>query len=72
MLRWDVDAIKRSSMLSLAALHKQIPPQFPLAVSSTVNKLKRIQLAVECLHAERELGMGSPSQRQINKQTAKR
>lgn len=40
-------AIKRGSMLLLAASHKQNSPRFVRAV----NKLKRIQLAAECLQA---------------------
>lgn len=43
----DMGAIKRGSMLLLAASHKQNSPRFVRAV----NKLKRIQLATECLQA---------------------
>lgn len=48
----DMGAIKRGSMLLLAASHKQNSPRFVRAV----NKLKRIQLAAECLQAG---GMGA-------------
>lgn len=78
----DVGTIKRGFMLLLAASHKQNSPRFVCAV----NKLKRIQLAAECLQAragewERQWqwdwGMGNgkwrnASQRQTNKQATKR
>lgn len=50
----DVGAIKRGFMLLLAASHKQNSPRFVCAV----NKLKRIQLAVECLQARAGAGDG--------------
>lgn len=50
----DVGAIKRGFMLLLAASHKQNSPRFVCAV----NKLKRIQLAAECLQARAGDGDG--------------
>lgn len=77
----DVGTIKRGFMLLLAASHKQNSPRFVCAV----NKLKRIQLAAECLQAragewERQWqwdwGMGNEGtqakDKQINRQPNER